>query len=205
MENDNRLKGDSGGNGSGADNLEDDLFDMEKLRLSQDFGETLGVKKAIITVPVRKPNKQEFVRVRPGEDWRLETCVLTLKEDRETYLVGRGLWDDLSAEIVPTMLFTTINRQGVLTLWPVRIPSSDGRRDHWSGSALEAAEMAQLRWIRLVPNMSLGAYEPYEARADLPEPVWPEISFQDILRIAFKDAFITDLSHPVVWRLRGLA
>ena len=182
-----------------------DRFDLEKLRLPQRFEEALGVKKAIITIPVRKPNKQEFVRVRPGEDWRLQTFILTLKEDRETYLVDRELWDELSQEITPTFLFTTINRQGVLTLWPVRIPTSDGRRDHWSSSSLEAAEIAQSRWVRLVANMSLGAYEPYEAGADLPEPVWPDISFQQILGIAFKDAYITNLDHPVVRRLRGLA
>jgi len=35
-------------------------FDPSRLRLSQNFSETVGVKKALITVPVRKPNKQEM-------------------------------------------------------------------------------------------------------------------------------------------------
>ena len=65
--------------------------------------------------------------------------MLELKEERETYLVDRGLWQELPGEIVPKVLFTTINRQGVLTLWPVRMPDQDGRQNAWSQSALEAA------------------------------------------------------------------
>jgi len=37
------------------------------------------------------------------------------------------------------------------------------------------------------------------------DPVWPELSFQDLLRIAYRDRMITTLDHPVVKRLRGLA
>lgn len=42
-----------------------DPFDPENLRLDQSFVETSGVKKLLTTVPVRKPNNQDFVRVRP--------------------------------------------------------------------------------------------------------------------------------------------
>jgi len=101
------------------------------------------------------------------------------------------------------VLFTTINRQGVLTLWPVRLPSEDGRHDEWNRSALEAAEMAQKRWIRVAANMGLGAYEVYEAVGNLPEPEWPNVGFQEVLRIGFKDRYIADLNHPVICRLQG--
>ena len=40
----------------------EDPFDPTRLRLSQDFGEQIGVKKALLTVPVRKPDRQWFVR-----------------------------------------------------------------------------------------------------------------------------------------------
>ena len=65
---------------------DDEIFDFENLRLTQNFSELAGVKKAIITIQVRKPNRQEFIRVRPGEDWRFQTAVLELKEEREIYL-----------------------------------------------------------------------------------------------------------------------
>ena len=180
-----------------------DLFDLEELRLSQDFEALVGVKKKIITVPVRKPHRQLFFRVHPDDSWRLETAVLNDKEDRETYLVSPEMWSELPDEIVPTVLFTTLSRQGVVSLWPVRLPGKDGRHDAWSQSALEAAQIATKQWIRLVANMSLGAYEVYVASGDLPEPEWPSISFRELLQIAFKDKFIQSLDHPVVRRLRG--
>jgi hypothetical protein len=36
-----------------------------------------------------------------------------------------------------------------------------------------------------------------------PEPVFPEMSFNDCLRIAFRENIITTLSHPIVRELRG--
>jgi hypothetical protein len=179
-------------------------FDFEKLRLSQNFSELAGVKKAVITIPVRRPNRHEFVRVRPGEEWRFLTAVLELKEERETYLVDKMLWSILANEIVPKILFTVINRQNILSLWPVRFFGEDGRLDQWNRSALEAAELAQKRWIRLSSNMSLGAYEVHIAETDFPEPEWPEISFKEIFKIAFRENFIQTPDHPVIQRLRGL-
>ena len=60
-------------------------FDPAKLRLSQDFEATVGVKKALLTVPARKPDRQWFIRIHPDESWRLTTAVLEDKAERETY------------------------------------------------------------------------------------------------------------------------
>jgi hypothetical protein len=182
---------------------EDNTFDIDQLRLSQDFSVLAGVKKALITVPVRKPSKQDWIRVRDSEDWVLQTAVLELKDERETYLVAPALWPELSGEIIPKVIVTTINRQGVLALWPIRLPGEDGRHDEWNRSALEAAEMAKTQWVRIVSKMSLGAYEVHEALGDMPEPSWPDITFQKVIEIAFKDRFIKSIDHPVVRRLRG--
>ena len=133
---------------------QDVSLDLESLRLSQDFGELMGVKKKLVTVPVRKPNRQWFVRVHPEESYRLETAILELKEEKEIYLVDRGLWAELSGEIVPTALFTAITRQGVVFLWPVRLPDSSGRQWEWHRSALEAAQEAMTSWVRVTANMS---------------------------------------------------
>src|SRR6266568_3638739 len=67
----------AGGNGD---------LDLARLRLGQDFADKVGVKKALLTVPVRKPDRQSFVRVHPDPSWRLDTAVITLKDERETYL-----------------------------------------------------------------------------------------------------------------------
>ena len=49
---------------------------------------------------------------------------------------------------------------------------------------------------------------PYEiavAESVMAEPVWPELSFQELVRIAYRDRMVTSLDHAVVKRLRGLA
>lgn len=190
----------------GTSNPTSDLFaDLQSLRLPQNFEQTVRVKKAILTIPTRKPSKEWFVRTNPA--LRIETCVLELKEDREVYLVSPDLWTELVAESTfgRRALYGATNRQGVFFVWPVRLPGADGKIDDWNRSALEAASMAETRWIRVASNMSLGAYDVFEAQADWPEPEWPEIAFGEILRTAFKGRVVETLDHPVLKRLRGEA
>ena len=178
-------------------------FDLSRLRLGQDFADKVGVKKALLSVPVRKPDRQSFVRVHPDPTRRLDTATLTLKDERETYLVDPSLWRELPGELVPTALFTAITRQGVVFLWPVRLPGPDGRLDSWSRSALDATEMAKEEWVRVAANMSLGAYDVFVATGEFPEPEWPEVTYQKLLEIAFRDRFIRVPEHPVIKKLRG--
>lgn len=182
----------------------DDAFNPERLRLSQDFENSIGVKKVLTAVPVRNPDRQSFIRVHPDPAYRLPTAVLELKADRETYLVEPSLIPDLPGEVVPKVLFTAVSRQAVVFLWPIRLPDADGRHNSWSDTAMQGAMAATENWVRVVPNLGLGGYELYIASAALPEPEWPDLSFSELLRIAFKDKFIRSLDHPVVQKLRGL-
>jgi hypothetical protein len=84
----------------------------------------------------------------------------------------------LPTEIVMVMLYTTINRQRVVSLWPVRLPATDGRVNEWHRSAQDAAEHAMQSWVRVTANISLGAYEVVKAPGNLSAPEWPEYTFQ---------------------------
>ena len=68
---------------------------------------------------------------------------------------------------------------------------------------MDAADEAKSRWVRVTSNMSLGAYEVAVASGQLAEPAWPDITFQEIIKIAFRDKMISDWDHPVLKRLRG--
>jgi hypothetical protein len=184
-----------------------DPYNLTDLVLGQNFASALGVQKLVTTIPVKKPSKEWFVRTRLDQSYSIKTAVLELKEDSETYLVGKSLWPQLLTEptFSPRLLVTTINRQGVLFLWPIRLPGADGKIDDWNRSALEAADEAKSRWVRLTANRSLGAYEILCAPGLVAEPEWPALSFQEIIRLAFKDRMIDDLNHPVLRRLRGEA
>lgn len=179
-------------------------FDLKALRLTQDFNSMVGVKKVITTIPVRKSHKQEFFRVHPEEEYHFSTAVIEVKEDRETFLVAPDLWSNLPNDIVPKMLMTAMTRQGVLFLLPLRLPNTDGRQENsWNRSAREAAELAKNDWIKMVSNMSLSAYEVFKATGELPEPEWPDLSFDKILEIAFRGKFIDSMDHPVINKILG--
>jgi hypothetical protein len=181
-----------------------DPLDISNLRLTQNFIETAGVRKLMTEVPIRKPNRQEFIRVHPGEEYRSVMGLIEIKEDREIYAVAPHLIKQLPDEYYPAMLYTVINRQKVVSLWPARLPGNDGRALSWHTSAQTAAEHAMGHWVRVVANMSLGAYEILEASSTIPDPEWPDISFQEIIRTAFKGGRVIDsLDHPVIKRLRG--
>jgi hypothetical protein len=65
--------------------------------------------------------------------------------------------------------------------------------------------MAMTHWVRVKANTNLGAYEIFKAQAEFGEPEWPDLSFWELIKIAFRDHLIDSLDHPVVKRLRGLA
>jgi hypothetical protein len=185
-------------------NTTPDPFDPAALRLNQSFADTVGVKKLLTTVPVRKPNRQEFVRVHPDPAYRLTpAAIIELKEDREVYLVTPAMASELPSEVTQAALLTAINRQRVLFLWLVKLPGPDGKHNEWHRSAAEAAERGMHRWVRVAANMSLGAYELGEAIGNLPEPEWPDVPFPEILRLAFRNHIVDRPDHPLLQRLRG--
>jgi hypothetical protein len=184
-----------------------DPFDPAALRLSQDFGAMVGGEKILTTVPVRKPSKENWFRVHPDEAYRLNTIVCELKEDSETFLLSAELQSLLGTE--PTLrvvtLHTCIDRANNVFLWPIPLPGMDGKDNPWHQSAREAVRLASERWVRIVSNRSLGAYEASVTRAELAEPSWPGKTFGELLKIAFRDRFIDSIDHPILKRLRGEA
>jgi hypothetical protein len=180
---------------------DEDDFDLESIRLSQDFTAT-SAKKLLVTVPVRKPKNNEFVRTHPSPDFQFLTGLL--EDDREFFIVDRMCWDELGSLIILVRLILTITRQNVPLLWPVKLPRSEGRRNTWNESAQEAANLAQHEWICIRANQDLGAYDLLVAQGKLPEPEWPAgETMTSLLQKAFKGRHIKDADHPVLRRLRG--
>jgi hypothetical protein len=187
----------------------EDPFAPENLRLDQDYAETAGVYKVITTIPVKRPGKQIFFRVRPGEEWRATFPIIDLKDEGEEYIVTRAMQAELSTESVLKQLRLGVTRQGNLFFLPLRLPGPDGRDMEWWSSLRDHADRAETSWLRVVPNRELGAYEALVARDALVDPNWDELtqglSYWDLIKIAFKKYLIDSVDHPVVKRLRGHA
>lgn len=185
---------------------DDDLFDPAKLRVTGDALNAIGVEKLLTTVPVRRPNRQQFFQIHPDEAYRLDTMLLELKEEGEFHLITSELvaeFDTPGARLC--RIYTYVNRNKVAGLWPIPLPEADGRENEWHRSAHAAALVAMQNWIRIVPDRSLNGYTVCKATGDIEEPVWPKVPLSKLLSIAFGEGrFIRDADHPVLRRLRGL-
>lgn len=180
-----------------------DEWDLESLRVNPSEAIDLGVKKIITYIPVGRPGNQEFFRVRPGDDWRLVTVVIESKEDREVFLVAPHLRDAIPSEVKLKELICVMTRQNTLRLWPLALPGGERRQNSWAASALVAAKQAETRWVRMSSNMAAGMYDVYTAAGELPDPEWPDLTLQEIMKLAFRGNRIDDLDHDVLRRLRG--
>jgi hypothetical protein len=182
----------------------DDEWDLDLIRVSQDYADGLGVEQAVTDVPVSKPSKSQWVRTHPDNGYRIETLILELEEERELYLIAPSLHSALITEptVSRRLLITSITKQGRLFLWPVKLPAPDGKSNIWSETAMEAARRASSAWVRIAADMSFGTYRVWEAKTVLDEPRWPSLEFKEIIKLAFQERRISSLDHPVVKRLR---
>jgi hypothetical protein len=183
---------------------DDDEWDLDALRVSQDYADGLGVEQAVTDVPVMKPKKGWWIRTHPSKDYQIETLLLELEEERELYLIAPSLHSALITEptVSRRLLITSITRQGRLFLWPIKLPAPDGKSNVWNETAMEAARRANSSWVRIAADMSFGTYRVWEAKTVLDEPKWPSLVFKEILRLAFQERRISSLDHPVIKRLR---
>lgn len=180
-----------------------DTTPFSSLRLSQNFGQALGVKKVLTLVPVAKPSKDRFFRTHESSEWVYPAWVLENKATSESYIVSDEVASVLGGLVRPVELYTAIDRQNNVFFIPVPLPGPNGVRNPWHESLLQAVARANLVWIRITANKVLGIYEIFEATAKLPEPIWPDLSMEDLLAIAFRGRIITDPDHPVVQELLG--
>ena len=180
-------------------------FNFETLKLPQNFSDRIGVKKLLTSINVRKPNKQEFFRVRAEEEFRRDLALIEFEEDSNFYAVAPELVADLSDVLKPTTLFTAITRQGTPFLIPVRLPGPDGISFPAWDSRRAAVERAMDEWLRVQWNRESSGYDIFVAPALKDEPAWPDMSLNDLLKLAFQGRLIESQDHLVIRKLKGLA
>jgi hypothetical protein len=199
--------GDGGEESDNQEQFEEERPDPLNPDLYRVSGPTVQVEAGILAVPVRKPNKQEFVRVHPDPAYTRDVELLEFTGgggDKDLYLVAPQVRPMVSDDMRPYLLHTTISRDKVLFLWQVRITadSNDGGR-RWSQTALAATAEAKELWIKLLSNRALGGYEIVRAVTDHGDPKWPDLTFSEIFAIAFRDKLIDNVEHPVVKKITG--
>jgi hypothetical protein len=173
------------------------------LRLTQNFGETLGVKKVLTTVPVGRPSKDRFFRTHSSPSWVFPTWILENKATGETYIASAEVASALGGLVRAVELYAVIDRQNNPSLIPIPLPGPNGVRNPWHESLAQAVEKAKSVWIRISANKDLGGYDVFKATAKLADPVWPDITLDELLDVAFKGRIITSPDHPIVQERLG--
>ena len=183
----------------------EDPFDLDNLSVAGTNPEDLGIEKPILHVPVDKPGRQDFFRIHPDPNFRMDARIIKLDAERESYLVTRPIWPAIPGETKLVKLIPALTRAGTLYLWPLPMPDELlGKRDTtWGTTARKAAEMSETKWVRMQANMHSGSYD-VVTTSKIADPVWPSISFKEILKIAFGDGRLIDrMDHPVLRQLAG--
>jgi hypothetical protein len=184
-----------------------DPFDAMALRLPPAFEHNAGIRKVISTIPVRKPHGQEWLRTHPGPGYSENFGVIILKDDKEVYLLHPNIVGAYENEMTRVRLFVCMSMNKNLFIWPAKLPGSGHKgADSWNISAIEAAEAGMKRKVRVQANIGIGAYEYAFSDNPTPEndPVWPNMTYSEMLRIAFAKPgrFVTDHNHEVLRLLR---
>jgi hypothetical protein len=169
----------------------------------------IETQKILLVSVKERPGKHQFFRTHPDPAYSTEWFTLTYESetsDREIYWVAPPLWGVLEEYIVRVRLYTCIDRQKNLFLWPCKLPDDDSNSTSrkWALSRLQAAEEAKHLWIRIAGNKIANAYERTVAQANLGDPVWPDRPLKDLIALAFGDEkTITSPDHPVIKKING--
>jgi hypothetical protein len=194
---------------AGREEVPVDDFDISSLRI-QPGADLIPTQKIYTVIPIRKPNKTEFVRVSDNRDFQLPCLIYIDPDDRDnTFVLLPNVVAAAGTEVPArrVVLHLAITRGGSPFLWPVPLPDPSGRSSTWQASASEAAQLAQSQWMRMAANMGNGSYDVTVAAAGvIPEPDWSSLpSFNELVRIATKGRIISDPDHLVLRKLRGEA
>jgi hypothetical protein len=164
-----------------------------------------AVSRPITNVPIRKPNRHEFFRTHPGEEyWR---PVAFIELERILYVVHPFMIPHLDeGDIFYAFLCLAISKSGQLFFWPLKI--SKGKSNAWNDSSLEIAKMGTGKWVkirsRLEDGKGGGYYEVDVPLADFGEPTWPDLTLKQLYDIAFKgDRIVDRVDHLVIQKLTG--
>jgi hypothetical protein len=181
-------------------------INLDDFRVSQDFAVQLQARKTVITVPVQRPDRQQWIWIHPEPDWRLPVYVLEDKENRRTFIALKDIAPEVMGDLVHKLLVAYCTKQGTPGLWPIKLPDETGRLDSYNESALAIVTEYAGQWVRIICNQQSRAYEVLSSpQADAPAPQWPSGAFPFLLETAFRGRIIRNIDHPELKALRGEA
>ena len=95
-------------------------------------------------IAVRKPNKREFVRVHPTDEFMGNFAILKPEKGLgETYIVVPQIAVQMPREFTMVQLRLAVTRQEELLLWPVPLSAENGKERGDGGIAKERLQKSR--------------------------------------------------------------
>lgn len=179
-----------------------DIFD-DLAALGRPIDEIVPSEKVLTSLPVRKPKRDEWIRLHPEIHTR--AYIYESREDNSWYVVLPTVVEPMLDVVRYVQLTLAVNYGGSAFVHPVPVPTErKAHRAHITGFA--GAEQAMREWVRISWNGS--EYDIYRRSSAKVEPAWPaEVTNpSEMLRFAAKAGgfeVIDSLDHPVVRELQG--
>jgi hypothetical protein len=181
----------------------DVIDNLAKWRVDPDYLKAAATKKQITRIPIRKPDRQQFIRVHADPEYHFSASIIDYEETREKFIVLPEVAKELAGEVKNVVLYTYTTRSGDLFLWPIKSLVDLAMSNPWIETAHQAAVIAKEKWIRVVANQNARSYDILEPVNPIPDPTWPELSMIEILNIAFRGRIVTTLDDEIILKLKG--
>jgi hypothetical protein len=179
----------------------DDLANLRKVSKL-----TVQRKAVLVNVTVDKPPNACYFRCH-RELMLDDSTVLRAEEgtNRTFYYVVPGMRKHPRLE--PrlrrvTLVLTSTWPSGDVLIWPVPI-LTEREFKVWK-SARRAYELALDQWVQMVWSEASSDYQIEISEGVDHAPVWPQKTFEELLKLGFDGKVIDNEEHPYVRRLRGL-
>jgi hypothetical protein len=171
------------------------VFDDLEAHKDEDDEESEATERPLISIPVRRPSKKDFIRTHPT--YQFTASIYEDDVSGEVYYVDpnmRKALRDVQAGMRKVVLVPYVNRRGTVFFWP--ITTTD--KGDWHSTAMKIVHMARERWLRVGSDQAASAYVAYVAKQSYGEPEWPEKSLSELLEIAFGSRYIDSPDHSTV-------
>jgi hypothetical protein len=185
-----------------------DEWALENTCIKGGVNTPIEMRKVWTEFGCHRPSSHDYIRVYPTEPARSYYFIEPKIEgvQHSLYLVLPNILPSLLAVLgtrflLVKSLYLTVTSLKVPFLWPIGERTMDGK-DYaaWSSTRNTALE-AKDKWIQVSWNGT--GYDVGTPKEELGEPVWPDLPYKDMVRLALTGKRIDTVDHPIVRRLRG--
>lgn len=182
-----------------------DPFDLAAVK--RQSATSVAVRKTLVVGVKKKIDKSTWFQVCPVPGMHVEGYLLDPGEmaDGLFWVSPFALSDVDDSAVRLYELHLCASKQGAgLFWWAIGLPGEDGR-DMECDRIRRAYATAHGQWMRLEWDQVSRMHNQSIAVAAWPNPDWPNVGVDELIRTAFRGRVIDSADHPVVRQLKGLA